>query len=182
MTGIRKFLADEGGTATIEFVLLVPVILMIFFASFESSMSMIRHVMLERGVDIVVRNIRLGIYSGMTHRELKEKICEQGLLAGPAATCRASLRIWMQPINTATFAMVAPPRSCVDKSAPVDINFDPGGAEFAFGTDNEIMLLRICLKAEPLFPTTIVGARLIADETDGSYALVTTSVFVNEPG
>jgi hypothetical protein len=45
------------------------------------------------------------------------------------------------------------------------------------------MLMRICLKAQPMFPTTIVGAALIAGgENDGSYAIATTSVFVNEPG
>ena len=45
------------------------------------------------------------------------------------------------------------------------------------------MLLRICLKEEPMFPTSIIGAGLIsAGEEDGSYALMTTSVFVNEPG
>jgi len=182
MRSLRRFLACEGGSTTIEFVLVVPVITTIFFASFESSFFMIRHVMLERAVDIVVRGIRLGAYDTLTHRQLKERICERGVLAGSPAECRDTLRIWMQPINTATFAMVAPPRSCVDRSAPIDPDFDPGGAEFAFGSDNEIMLLRICMKQEPLFASTIIGAGLTRDEADGNYALVVTSVFVNEPG
>jgi hypothetical protein len=182
MIRLRDFLNDESGTASIEFILVVPILTTIFFASFESGFFMIRHVMLERSVDIVVRDIRLGNYDKLTHRQLKEEICANGLVVGTAENCRDSMRIWMQPINTATFAMVAPPESCVDRSEPIDPNFDPGAAEFAFGTDNEIMLLRICLKAEPMFATTIVGAGLIEDQTDGSYALVTTSVFVNEPG
>lgn len=182
MTRMANFLKEERGTATIEFVLIVPVILMIFFAAFESSLYMIRNVMLERGVDIVVRNIRLGLYEGLTHRQIKEKICAEGILSGSAANCRDSMRIWMQPINTATFAMVAPPQACVDKSAPIDPDFAPSPGEFIYGSDNEIMLLRICVKDRPLFPTTIVGAGLIADYTDGNYAIVTTSVFVNEPG
>jgi hypothetical protein len=93
------------------------------------------------------------------------------------------MKIWMQPINTANFAMVAPPRSCVDRSEAIDPLIEPGTGEFKFGTDNEIMLMRICLKEEPMFPTSIVGAGLVANgEDDGNYALVTTSVFVNEPG
>ena len=58
-----------------------------------------------------------------------------------------------------------------------------GASEFKFGDDNEIMLMRICLKEYPMFPTTAVGAGLIAfGEGDGAYALQTTTVFVNEPG
>jgi hypothetical protein len=93
------------------------------------------------------------------------------------------MRIWMQPIDTANFAMVAPPRSCIDRGAVINTNIENNAAEFAFGSDNQIMLLRVCLKDTPMFPTTVVGAGLIADgENDGSYALITTSVFVNEPG
>ena len=43
--------------------------------------------------------------------------------------------------------------------------------------------MQICLKEEPMFPTSVIGAGLIAGgENDGSYALMTTSIFVNEPG
>jgi hypothetical protein len=191
MTRITSFLADEAGSATIEFVFVIPIVMTIFMASFESSLYMARHVLLERGVDIVVRDIRLGNLDYMStmsqaeqHQLLKTLICESGALVESIATCIDSMRIWMQPINTANFAMVAPPRSCVDRSAPVD-PMDPGPptSEFALGTDNEIMLMRICLKEDPLFPTTVIGASMVAGgEGDGAYALVTTSVFVNEPG
>jgi hypothetical protein len=190
MTALRAFLADEGGTATIEFVFIVPIVMMIFLASIESSYFMVRHVSLERSVDIVVRDIRLGKLDYLKsqtqaeqHNTLKSLICGTSIL-NSKQTCIDSMRIWMQAINTADFAMVAPPRACVDRSEPINPD-DPGppATEFKFGEDNEIMLLRICLKEEPMFPTTIVGAGLIAGgEEDGSYALMTTSVFVNEPG
>ncbi len=183
MTRARAFLADERGTATIELVLLLPIIMTIFFASFESSFYMIRSVMLERSVDIVVRDIRLGRLDDLSHRELKELICQTSSIIGDVPVCVDSMSIWMQPINTATFAMVAPPRYCVDRAEPIDPLIEPPAEEFRFGTDNEIMLLRICLKEEPMFPTTIIGAGLVeGGEGDGHYALVTTSVFVNEPG
>lgn len=182
MMPVRAFMADERGTASIEFVFIVPIVMMIFMASFESSLFMARHVMLERSVDIVVRDIRLGYLDGLNHAQLKRLICESGSLVNSVDTCVDSMRIWMQPINTATFEMVAPPRSCVDRSEPIDPLQEPTGSEFRFGSDNEIMLMRICLKEEPMFPTTIVGAGLIQDETDGNYALLATTVFVNEPG
>jgi hypothetical protein len=184
MTDLRTFLADENGTATIEFVLLVPLILTVFFASFESSFFMIKSVMLDRSVDIVVRDIRLGNLDNLNHRLLKKRICETSALADPAV-CMDKMRIWMQPINTADFKMVVPQRHCMDKSAKIDPMIDPPTGEFAYGSDNDIMLLHICLLEEPLFPTTIVGAALVANNGNGDdelYGIISNSVFVNEPG
>ena len=190
MTHLRAFLADESGTATIEFVFIIPIVMTIFFASVESSYYMIRHVMLERSVDLVVRDIRLGSLDYLKelddpeaqHAALKNLICKSSIL-NSVDQCVKSMRIWMQPINTANFDMVAPPRDCPDIAAGFNPDDDQKEEEFKFGDDNEIMLMRICLKEYPMFPTTIVGAALVdAGEGDGAYALVTTTVFVNEPG
>jgi hypothetical protein len=182
MTCLRAFIADERGTATIEFVLIIPAVLLIFMASMESSLFMARSVLLERSVDIVVRDIRLGYLDDLTHAQIKNRICETSALVNSIETCVNSMRIWMQPINTADFAMVAPPRGCIDRNEDIAAIQEPTGAEFKFGVDNDIMLMRICLKEEPIFPTTAIGAAMIRDETDGNYALLTTTVFVNEPG
>jgi hypothetical protein len=184
MIATRRFLADERGTATIEFVLLVPIVLTVFFASFESSFFMIKSVMLERSVDIVVRDLRLGNLDNVNHRLLKTRICDTSALTDPAS-CVDKMRIWMQPISTADFKMVLPQRHCMDKSAKIDPLVDPPAAEFAYGSDNDIMLLHICLLERPLFPTTIVGAALVADNGNGDdeeYGIIVNSVFVNEPG
>jgi hypothetical protein len=180
MTKFRQFLKDESGTASIEFLFIFPLIFLVFTASFESSMYMARYVMLDRAVDKVVRQIRLGTYKNLSHQLLKQKVCEAGLLAESKADCMNKMRIWMQPVNTGTFAMVAPPKTCVDKASEVNTD-EPPANEFAYGTDNEIMLLRICLKEWPMFPTSAVSVKM-ASEPDGSVAMIVTSVFVNEPG
>jgi len=182
MTWLRAFLSDDSGNATIEFCFVIPIAMTIFMASVEASLYMARHAMLERSVDIVVRDIRLGHYDTLTHAQLKTEICAGGMLAKSVQSCVDSMKIWMQPINTANFAMVAPPRFCVDTSKPINPLLEPTGTEFAYGSDNEIMLMRICLKEKPMFPTSVIGAGMIVGEPDGSYALVTTTVFVNEPG
>lgn len=180
MTRVRHFLTDESGTGPIEFVFVFPLIFMIFTVSFESSMFMARYVMFERSVDMVVRDIRLGNYRGFSHQDLKRTICSEGMMVKTIATCMNNMKIWMQPINTGTFAMVAPPKNCVDRVQ--DINLDvPPANEFAYGTDNDIMLLRICLKQKPMFPTTAISVGMMP-EPDGTYALLVNSVFVNEPG
>lgn len=182
MTVLGRFLADETGTATIEFCFVIPIVMTIFMASVEASLYMARHAMLERSVDIVVRGIRLGHYDSLTHNQLKTEICKSGMLGKSVQSCVDAMSIWMQPINTANFAMVAPPHFCVDKSEPINPLLQPTGTEFAYGSDNEIMLMRICLKEDPMFPTSIIGAEMIKAEPDGAYALITTTIFVNEPG
>ena len=56
---IAAFLPDEmrreDGTAAMEFVLVIPVIMMIFMASFESGLLMTRSIMLEQSVDMTMR-------------------------------------------------------------------------------------------------------------------------------
>jgi hypothetical protein len=180
MTSIRHFLQDESGTGPIEFVFVFPVIFLVFTASFESSMFMARYVMFERAVDQVVRQIRLGNYRNFSHQDLKRTICSEGLLVKTIETCMNNMKIWMQPINTADFRMLAPPKNCVDRVQDMNLT-EPPANEFAYGTDNDIMLLRICLKQKPMFPTTLVSMNM-ASEPDGTAALIVTSTFVNEPG
>jgi hypothetical protein len=182
MTPAKRFWQDPAGSASIEFVFVFPVIMMLFLASIEAGVFTLRHVMLERNVDIVVRDIRLGRMDGATHEELKEEICELGTLIGSNEDCVESMQIWLQPINTANFDMAIPPNYCVDKSLDPIVTVEPTPDEFAFGSDNDIVLMRVCLSGEPWFPTSVVGANMTRGEDDGNYALVTTSVFVNEPG
>jgi hypothetical protein len=180
MNTLARFLKDENGTATIEFLFVFPIIFTIFTASFESSMFMAKYVMFERGVDIVMREVRLGNTSGMNHQKLKETICKTGMMIESKNDCLNRMRIWMQPVNTADFSMVAPPRTCVEQASEVNDD-EPPANEFAWGTDNDLMLLRICMKEWPMFPTTAVSVKM-PREPDGSVAMIVTTVFVNEPG
>lgn len=180
MKQLPDFLKDDSGEAAIEFLLIFPILFLIFTASFESSMYMARYAMFDRAVDRTVRQLRLGTLANPTHQNLKKTICESGMLIQSVQTCIDSMRIWMQPVNTGTFAMVAPPRSCVDRSQPI-ITDEPPGDEYSLGTDNDIMLMQICLKEDPMFPTTAVSVKMPV-EADGSYVMLVTTTFVNEPG
>jgi TadE-like protein len=180
MKPLRAFLSDTSGEASIEFALVFPIIFMVFTASFESSMFMARYVMFDRAVDGVVRQLRLGTLNKPTHQKLKETICKSGMLIDNLSNCVNSMKIWMQPVNTANFTMAAPPRSCVDKSQPI-VTAEPASTEFGYGTDNDIMLMRICMKENPMFPTTAVSVKMPVD-SDGNYVMLVTTTFVNEPG
>jgi hypothetical protein len=182
MSPLRRFLGDESGTATIEFIFMFPIVFTIFTASTEASLFMMRHVMFERAVDIVVRQeIALGNLDGVSHTDLKREICRTGMMVGSLTDCVDAMRIWMQPIDTTTLTMTAPPRSCVDRDEDIATP-DPTGAEFAYGGNNDLMLMRVCWKEEPMFPTTAISIRMPVDPADGNYVMIATSAFVNEPG
>ena len=178
MTRLRHFLKDDSGTSAIEFVFVFPMIFMIFTASFESSLFMSRYVMFERAVDEVVRQLRLRTLPNVTNQALKREICEAGMLISSVQDCINDMRIWMQPVNTANFVMAAPPRHCSDRNQP--LNLVEEAALVQTGTDNDIMLMRICLKEDPMFATTFFSMGM-ASQPDGTYAMIVTSTFVNEP-
>ena len=48
------------------------------------------------------------------------------------------------------------------------------------GTSNDMMIVRACLKVDPLFSGFGFGANMYKDAT-GAYSIVSTSAFVNEP-
>jgi Flp pilus assembly protein TadG len=180
MSALRSFFKDESGEAVIEFVLVFPMVFTLFTASVESSVYMMKYVMFERSVDIVVRNLRLAVYGdNITHEDLKKSICRNGMLFSSLASCTNAMKIWMQPINTGNFAMGSTSAPCVDKANEINTGA-PAGSEYALGGDNEVMLIRVCIKEWPMFPTTAISVKM-PTQSDGSVTMIVSSTFVNEP-
>jgi Flp pilus assembly protein TadG len=180
-TSFRSFLADESGNPTMEFVLTFPVTIVIFCLGFESSFYMIKSVSLERSLDLVVRDLRLGSLGSISHNQLKAEICGRAAVLGSLTECVRSLQIELQPVSTASFSMPTTPTTCVDKSQPIDPAIEPSTDQFTLGDSNQIMLMRVCMQSEPMFATTVFFARMNRTSADGNYSLVSTSTFVNEP-
>lgn len=178
---LRRFLRSEDGNPTMEFVLSFPIVIIIFCAAFESSFFMIKSVSLERSLDLVIRDLRLGNLGSVSHNQLKAEICGRAAVLGNTSDCISGMKIELQPVNTATFAMPTTRATCVDRSQPIDPAVEPSPAEYALGDGNQIMLMRVCLQAEPIFATTVFGARMNRTGADGNYSLISTSTFVNEP-
>ena len=68
---LRKFARRETGTATLEFCIVFPIIMILFIAVFETAMILIRQVMLERALDNTVRLLRLSRQSGGDRRSIR---------------------------------------------------------------------------------------------------------------
>lgn len=183
LSGFKK--RDEG-SATVEFVILFPVIIFIFLMGFESGIYMIRNVMLERAVDISVREIRLGNGRVPDYDLLKAQLCETApILPDCADASRPSSKIHIAmtevPITPGAIDALNGPARCTKYNAPLD---EPQhlDVEYDVGDPNTMMVIQVCASVEPFFPGIGIGLGLQNDELGGLYALVATTAFVTEPG
>ena len=167
---------DESGTSTVEFVILFPLFMAIFFAAYESGYLMLRNVMLERSVDLAVRELRLGDPQPPTFAEFKQQICDNTWFT---TDCTNRVQVQLRPVDMTTWGPLGGDPRCVDVGW--DNTIDPfDQTEYLVGGNNELMLVRVCALFQPLFPTTGLGLEMQYDG-DGNYALVVTTAFVNEP-
>lgn len=170
---LRRFALSEAGTATIEFVILVPMLVTFLLGSVEIGVLKVRQVMLERAVDLAVRDLRLGTWNPPTHDELKEKICN---LAGIIPQCEDVILIELRPVSTTTWSPLSAETKCVDREEDI-----APYVEFDGGQQNEMMLVRACVIVDPFFKSSELTLDLPKHDATGGYALVSTSAFVNEP-
>lgn len=168
---ISRFLREPSGSATVEFVVIVPVLFYLIFSIAEAGVLMTRSVMLDRGLDIAMRDIRLGLSPDATYDDIKDKICDAAFLL---TTCDEDVLLELAPLPDAASFPVGG-ADCVDRTSDVEptVTFDPGAR-------SEIMFVRACIIVDPLFPGMGLGAMLPKDAS-GGYAIVTQTAFMNEP-
>jgi hypothetical protein len=169
---LKRLRRDERGLASVEFVILAPLFIIFTAFSIELGMLSLRAAMLERGLDIAVREVRLGTGAAPDHDAIKKIVCDN---ASVIADCATRLRLEMIPTDLRDFATLDPTPDCTDASEP-----SRPVRTFIAGGQNQLMLLRACLKYTPLFPEQMLGAALTKDSS-GDVALTTLSAFVQEP-
>lgn len=167
----RRF-RREDGTASIEFVMAVPVLMTIFMASFESGLLMTRSIMLEQAVDITMRELRLGHYNLPTAALIKKEICDRTAIL---KNCAASTIVELTRINTTNWALPNNKTSCINRDEEIQI-----ADTFVAQQQNDMMLVRVCVRQDLMFPTSSLGLKLATDSA-GGYSLVAISAFVVEP-
>ena len=171
----RRKAGEEDGTATIPFVIFLPFFLILVVSSLEMGLLMVRHVMLERGLDMAVRGLRLGQFDGISHHDFKRLVCNN---AGLIPNCMNVVAVELRQIDTTSWVPLASGATCIDRAdTSSDIN---ALTTFATGGGGDTMLIRACVKFDPMFPMTGLGFHLPKDAT-GAYSLVSSTAFINEP-
>ena len=175
-TSFRRFRKEEDGNASVEFFIIFPVFVTMMLMSVELSFITLRHTMLERGLDIAVRQIRLGTGEPSNHAEIKDVICESAFFI---QDYKNQLRLEMKPLDLRSGpAQLDGPVLCTENAEPVDPAIIK--KDFEFGGVNELMVLRACFRYSPMFPEELIGSSLEKD-AHGDAAIVSMTAFVQEP-
>ena len=174
---VRRFAADVRAGATVEFVIIAPLLLTSVFSIFESGWLMTQSMMLDRGLDNAVRELRIGKSDGtdFTHAEVRTIICQQSLVI---EDCENALLIELTPM---TDYDADDPRRCIDRvdgTINPDDSFDPGAR-------SEVMFVRVCAIVDPIFPDMWMGLGTqmpkVSDKDLTGIALISFGAFMNEP-
>lgn len=169
---LRRAWRAERGTATTEFVIVFPLFIAIFLTAIEAGIVMARQVMLERAVDMSVRDLRLGSWAEPTVPDLRTRICERATII---RGCEETLLIELRPVDTATWSGLDMGVACINREEDIT-----PATDFTPGTTNDLMLLRACLIADPIFPVNGLALTLPRDPS-GGFRVAAVSAFVNEP-
>lgn len=176
LASLRRLRRAEDGSATVEFVLIFPFFVMLMLSSFEVGMLLVRQVMLDRGVEMTVREIRIGTFAKVKaenlHEEVKKMICAS---AAVIPNCLTEVQLEMQRSDPRAWTQLDATPDCVDRA-------NRGGAVVNFnnGDVNELMLMRACALFDPFFPMSGLGFTW-TDRPGGYYGLVSSTAFVVEP-
>ena len=171
-TLLKGFHRDEEGSSTVEFALYFTIFFFILAATVEMGYMNLRHALLERGVDLATREIRLSTGAIPTYEEVRQKICDEAVIVD---SCAENLRLEMIEVDPRSFTPIPAMADCKNaEEEPRPLR------SFVAGLDNQMMLIRACLKYKPAMPTTSFGLALQKD-AQGYAQIVVTSAFVQEP-
>ena len=168
---IRAF-RREDGSMVVEFALWFPIFVALLGAAVELGMISVRHMMLERGLDVAIRHVKLNTANPPQHDQLKDIICQEAMVI---PDCSNAVKLEMRPQNLRNWVEIPTAADCVDRSEDVQ-----PASVYTPGTPHEMMILRACAKFKPIFPTTALGATLSVDGA-GEFGLIATNAFVQEP-
>jgi Flp pilus assembly protein TadG len=168
---MRRFIEDQSGNATIEFVIVFPLLMFFVMMVFETGFIATRSVLLERGLDIATRSVRLGTDPTIDHEKLKMAVCANSTIL---IDCERDLILEVVELDINS-AYPQNQANCIDRTEEIEptITFNPGGR-------NRIMFVRACMIIDPIFPGLGISLGLRKDSS-GGYQMVAYTAFMNEP-
>ncbi|WP_282150896.1 TadE/TadG family type IV pilus assembly protein [Ruegeria atlantica] len=169
---VVQFKRTEDGSLTVEFAIWFPLYMFFVLGVIEYSLVTIQQAMLDRSMDLVVRDIRLGInLPDSQHDTIKDAICGEMVAL---RNCSDNLQLEMivqDPYGGVNLPVEPDCSDRAEEAKPV--------REFSNGGSNALMILRACAKVDPIFPTTTMGRAVSGN--DGLVTLTATTTFVQEP-
>jgi Flp pilus assembly protein TadG len=169
---LTKFRKDDSGHASIEFVIMFPLFFWIMVSSIDIGLVTMRSALLERALDVVVRDIRLSTGTAPDHDEIRRRICAANAVV---KDCENNLMLEMQIVDMRAWTDLPQQTTCTNQAEETQ-----PATTFENGLDNQLMVLRACAKITPMFGDKGIGPYLHKD-SNGDVAIVALSAFVQEP-
>lgn len=167
---------DQTGSASIEFVLMFPFVFALFFVLFEAGYMALRSTMLDRALDMTVRDLRLGNLVNPSVDQLRKSLCTR---TDVFKNCEASVTLELTRVSAGFTNLPSIATRCVRRDAPIVAGTPSPTVQS--GLENELIVLRACMVVDAIFPSSYLGVTTAKLAKDGTYALLATSAFVNEP-
>lgn len=169
---LKKFWSkEEDGTATVEFVIVFPLIMAVFMSTFELAMLTAKFTMLDRALDQTIRDVRLSSGNLMSANDVRTSVCNRAMLI---KDCNAELVIEMTDIVPPNWSWPATSATCANRGSALPV------VNFTQATANKLVLVRACALVDPWFPLTGLGMALSKDGS-GLFQMTSVSAFVAEP-
>jgi Flp pilus assembly protein TadG len=172
---IRKYLLREDAATTVEFVVLFPIVLLVFFIAAENVVVNLKTTILDRALDLTVRELRLGLIESPTQTSIKTLVCQR---MGSPAGCSSDLVLEMTVgsfSSSGNVVLPSPTTACNNNS----VSINPVVA-FISGGSNDLVFVRACYTVDVTMPMT-VGPVSASDAMGTEHRLISTAVFMNEP-
>ncbi len=179
MRPLDRMRRDEDGASTVEFVLVFPIFITLVLTVFEAGWLMSKSMFLDRGLEIAMRDVRLGdLPETEVEAAIKSRICNNALLL---RDCNNVLVLEMKPIvNSASFP--SDDADCVERTTGSggELGYVKPQSDFNPGGRSELMFVRACVLIDPIFPGIGLGLQLPKDSS-GAVQMTAMSAFINEP-
>lgn len=171
---MRRFLKDQSGSSVVEFTMLFPLFIVMIFGTFEAGWLMTKYMRVERGLDVAMREVRLGSTTENGYDDIRDRICEY---VGGLTNCTESIILSAEVIEIDE-PVDQTPANCVDRSNPAGaVNPSDG---FIVNGASELVLMKLCVVVDPLIPNFGLALLLPLDDT-GGFQIRAASAFLNEP-
>ncbi len=169
---IKRLWRKEDGMSSVEFALTFPFVFYFFGLGAEIGLYQLQQVMFERGVDIVVRDLRLGNEELQSPTALIDAICDETFLID---SCTSDLNLEMEQVEVTGYRGPEFGIDCIDRTEDVRpvINMVPGAGD-------DVMILRFCLLIDPVFANWGLG-KIMPRAAGGGIPLYAQTFYVNEP-
>jgi Flp pilus assembly protein TadG len=168
----KQFAKTQTAAVTVEYVIWWPLYFIFFAGILEYGYFNMRVTMLERSVSKAVRDIRLDKDYVQDHAGIVNTICEYG---GFGDGCTDRVRVEMRRTTLEGLDTLPKEVACVNKGEEFDAD-----AGLEYGAPDELMLVRVCVKAQSLLQTTYFTAGIERDE-NGNHSIISQTAFVVEP-